>query len=562
MGGVKDVNQIIDQLQEKVIEFERGWKTHAPRNPGPIRQLRKQINELEQKTGRLGTEVEGREKAQNELYHHRERMALLQKETEPLKRLCESYRLKRDLLEDFNKHAQLEGELEKRIERIEGAEKRKEQVQKRLDQLKQFISVDEHIEKAFQAARDAWKEKMAEANDRKGRAIELEQRYEQRKKIHLGKAVYWIVGLIVFGMAIGLVGSLTPGYIENVYRTTSLVVGGVITLIGILWGLLEFIHQRSTAIHLRNQLREARERYEVARAASAKAEMELKTLLEPLGCELWEEFEIGLERYQKLGRDMTMIDAMLAALLDTNDSREDLEDQRREISRRRRDTQEQLDVLDETPELSAVEYQKLIHELGELEAEIQDRSQKIIRLEAIVDSGGEAVEDLYRSMERKADLLVRLEHALERHQILKLALEGLREVRDHILETAQNELEPRLGKYLVRLTNGRYPHARVDENLQVRVLLNSNENRLLGVEEMSSGTRDQVYLAARLALCDMIFHDANPPLLMDDPFIKFDPKRREAALRLCKELSKERQIILFTCHDGYDAFADRIILLE
>jgi uncharacterized protein YhaN len=359
-----------------------------------------------------------------------------------------------------------------------------------------------------------------------------------------------------------LLGSLSTGTIENGFRTTPIVIGGTITLVGIIWGLIEFTHQRSNVRYLHYQLCEARERYEAARASSAEAEIELKTLLEPLGCEQWEEFESGFGRYQKLSSDLNMIDAMLAALLDTNDSREDLENERKEISRRRRDTQEQLDVLQETPELSAVEYQKLIHELADLEKEMQDRSKNIIRLEAIVDSEGEVLGDLYRSMERKADLQVRLEQALERHQILKLALDGLREVRDHILETAQNELEPRLGMYLARLTEGRYQHAYVNEDLQVQVQLNSDHNRLVGVEEMSSGTRDQVYLAARLALCDMIFQDARPPLLMDDPFIKFDPKRREAALRLCKELSRERQIILFTCHDGYDAFADQVILLE
>jgi uncharacterized protein YhaN len=81
------------------------------------------------------------------------------------------------------------------------------------------------------------------------------------------------------------------------------------------------------------------------------------------------------------------------------------------------------------------------------------------------------------------------------------------------------------------------------------------------MDELSQGARDQVYLSARLALSDLIFGDARPPLLMDDPFVKFDPERREAALKLCKDLAADRQIILFTCHDGYDAFADHVIEL-
>jgi uncharacterized protein YhaN len=162
-------------------------------------------------------------------------------------------------------------------------------------------------------------------------------------------------------------------------------------------------------------------------------------------------------------------------------------------------------------------------------------------------------------MERVAALQLRLEHALDRHQVFQMTLEGLREVRDQILKNAQHELEPRLGAYLERLTQGRYVQARVDESLQVQISQSAKGNSFISMDDLSSGTKDQVYFAARLALCDMIFHDARPPLLMDDPFIKFDPERRESALQLCKELSTDRQIILFTCHDGYDAYADQVI---
>ncbi|MCH7988192.1 MAG: hypothetical protein IID46_03460, partial [Planctomycetes bacterium] len=55
----------------------------------------------------------------------------------------------------------------------------------------------------------------------------------------------------------------------------------------------------------------------------------------------------------------------------------------------------------------------------------------------------------------------------------------------------------------------------------------------------SRGTQDQVYFAARLALADLVFHGAKPPLLLDDPFVKFDPQRRDAALELCKDINSE-----------------------
>jgi uncharacterized protein YhaN len=48
---------------------------------------------------------------------------------------------------------------------------------------------------------------------------------------------------------------------------------------------------------------------------------------------------------------------------------------------------------------------------------------------------------------------------------------------------------------------------------------------------------------------------------MDDPFVTFDPQRRQAALRLCREIADTHQVLFFTCHDGYDPIADWTVTL-
>jgi uncharacterized protein YhaN len=72
---------------------------------------------------------------------------------------------------------------------------------------------------------------------------------------------------------------------------------------------------------------------------------------------------------------------------------------------------------------------------------------------------------------------------------------------------------------------------------------------------------DQLYLAARLALLDLLYRDTKPPLLLDDPFVKFDPDRREQAMELCKEIAQDHQILFFTCHNVYDAIAGYVVNL-
>jgi uncharacterized protein YhaN len=79
--------------------------------------------------------------------------------------------------------------------------------------------------------------------------------------------------------------------------------------------------------------------------------------------------------------------------------------------------------------------------------------------------------------------------------------------------------------------------------------------------DLSRGTADLVYLAARVALVDVLAVDARPPLLFDDPFVTFDTERQRRAIAWLRELSRDRQILLFTCNDAYAAYADRVIRL-
>ena len=69
-------------------------------------------------------------------------------------------------------------------------------------------------------------------------------------------------------------------------------------------------------------------------------------------------------------------------------------------------------------------------------------------------------------------------------------------------------------------------------------------------KSLSAGTYDLMYLAVRLAVCKMALPGSDPcPIILDDPLVNFDPEREKQAIKLLKELAKERQIILFTCRE-------------
>lgn len=67
--------------------------------------------------------------------------------------------------------------------------------------------------------------------------------------------------------------------------------------------------------------------------------------------------------------------------------------------------------------------------------------------------------------------------------------------------------------------------------------------------ELSTGTREQLYLAIRLAYLRQYAAKAEPlPLVMDDVLVNFDEDRAKQTLAVLRDFSREHQIIFLTCH--------------
>ena len=75
------------------------------------------------------------------------------------------------------------------------------------------------------------------------------------------------------------------------------------------------------------------------------------------------------------------------------------------------------------------------------------------------------------------------------------------------------------------------------------------------VHLLSQGASDQLYLAVRLAICDMVLPaEKHVPLVLDDALVTFDDDRLLAALDYLLAESRNRQILLFTCQKREGAY--------
>ena len=114
---------------------------------------------------------------------------------------------------------------------------------------------------------------------------------------------------------------------------------------------------------------------------------------------------------------------------------------------------------------------------------------------------------------------------------------------------------------IARLTDGRDRRVRVDDtNLGIE-LFSPERDGWVQATDLSQGTLDVVYLAARLGLVRLVTGDRRPPLILDDPFVTLDDARAPRALELLRELAADFQVIYLTTSDRYDHLADSVVQL-
>lgn len=140
--------------------------------------------------------------------------------------------------------------------------------------------------------------------------------------------------------------------------------------------------------------------------------------------------------------------------------------------------------------------------------------------------------------------------ALGRWETITVAQRLVEAVRKKYEAERQPETLREASRYFERLTEGKYK--RVWTPLEAGVLfVDTKQGERLSVDVLSRGTREQLFLALRLALVDLYARRGKlMPLVLDDVLVNFDTRRtRVAAELLCDFATEHRQLLLFTCHE-------------
>ncbi len=209
------------------------------------------------------------------------------------------------------------------------------------------------------------------------------------------------------------------------------------------------------------------------------------------------------------------------------------------------------------------EFRRLSQILTDSESSVQEQTAALNALQERETTCDDAISHQQKTqweLEKKLDHLARCKDQIEalkqtlaeneriREEItaIDLALDTMTELSATIRDSFGLYLNKTASDLITGITGGIYTSMSVDENLNVFM---NTKTKLVPIDQVSSGTMDQIYLALRLSAAKLIQsgHD-QMPLIFDDSFVLYDDERLRTALKWVAKAFNDRQIIIFTCH--------------
>lgn len=190
--------------------------------------------------------------------------------------------------------------------------------------------------------------------------------------------------------------------------------------------------------------------------------------------------------------------------------------------------------------------------------DLDKEAEEIIREIEVVNSTITNYNNSLNELREKRDIISEKEECLEQLEQSvaadKKKYKLIKKTKE-LLEASKNSLTARYMKPILDSFKKYYNIISEDItdkfSIDAKINITANEGGIpRRIDLLSEGTKDLVYICMRLALVDAMYTEEKPFILFDDPFVNFDDEKVAGSLKLLQEVSKEYQIIYFTCHNS------------
>lgn len=200
-------------------------------------------------------------------------------------------------------------------------------------------------------------------------------------------------------------------------------------------------------------------------------------------------------------------------------------------------------------------------EILELDLNIKQLDSDVSEAEAIANKAKEKRTEFQKASSAAADanqrmalIKSRIQKNVIEYAALHVAITALNRAISNYREQNQDNLLGMAGEFFRTLTSNAFSGIEIENDNGEDVLkaVRADSDRAdarVMVSGLSDGTRDQLFLALRLAGIQQHLKEREPvPLIVDDVLVNFDDDRSRATLACLAELARDTQVVIFTHH--------------
>ena len=204
------------------------------------------------------------------------------------------------------------------------------------------------------------------------------------------------------------------------------------------------------------------------------------------------------------------------------------------------DPHEGVDILERQLANSRDQSQKAVEELGQVEGRLQQI----------------AAEAPYSAMAETEETLSRLEESIAAEKLhndaIRLLHETIRDCRSTAVEAVLGPVQQRASRTMQRIAGSRLGEIRFSESFLPELVSPESLDNPVAIDQISGGECEQVHLAVRLALADVLFDVSSDRgrqlVVLDDVLTATDTARLARTLRILEEAADRFQVLILTCH--------------
>jgi uncharacterized protein YhaN len=176
------------------------------------------------------------------------------------------------------------------------------------------------------------------------------------------------------------------------------------------------------------------------------------------------------------------------------------------------------------------------------EAEVREEA----RLEGLCAQG--PYSGLAVAEERLAQLQEETKREELRVEAIRLLHDTVAGFRSEVITEISRPIEAFATRTLQRIAGRRLGHIQIGGAFEPATVMPESAEQAVTLDNLSGGEQEQLYLATRLALAEVLSKDERQLVVLDDVLTATDTGRLARVMNVIEEAAQRLQILILTCH--------------